>query len=96
MSPQTRVGDWFLFEDHTIIRVYVFKDELFLFPAYSTPRIYALEYIGWRFASDHEHFDQHKKSITFKFPFTVGPLTTKRKIAREITEKMMRSMKFRT
>ena len=35
----------FLFEDHTMIRVYGLEEEHVLLLAFLTPRIYALEYI---------------------------------------------------
>ena len=56
LSPQKKLGDWFLFEDHTIIRVYGFEDEPFLLPSFLTPRIYASKYISQIFSLDHEHF----------------------------------------
>lgn len=61
LSPKTRIGDWYFFENQTIIRVYGFEDEPFLLPAFLTPRIYALEYIRQRFALYFEHFGKFKK-----------------------------------
>ena len=41
-----------------------------------------------------EHFKKYQKAITFKFPFTVGPLTTKSRTAKEITQEILKEMNF--
>ena len=79
LSPQTRVGDWFLFENHTMIKVYGSEYEPFLLLSCLIPRIYALEYIRHIFTLDYENFGKYKKAITFKLPFILGPLKEKRK-----------------
>ena len=39
-SPEKRIGDWFLFEQGTLIRLYGFVHQPYLFPAFSTPRVF--------------------------------------------------------
>lgn len=94
LSLDTRIGYWYLFENHTILRVYGFEEEPFLLPAFLTPNIYALEYIKKRFASDHEHFAKYHKTITFKLPYTIGPFSAKNRKARDITDDLLKNMKF--
>jgi len=48
MILEKNVGDWFVFEGHTLIGIYGFEGELYMFPTFLTPRIFALEYIGQR------------------------------------------------
>ena len=45
LSLYTKIGDWYLFENHTILRIYGFEEETFLLLAFFTPRIYTLEFV---------------------------------------------------
>ena len=69
LSPTTKIGEWYLFENHTIIRVYGFEVEQCLLPLLLTPIMYAFEYIRHRFASHFRYFGKFEKAITFKFVF---------------------------
>jgi len=44
-SPDTKVGDWFLYEYYTILRGYAFEEEPYKLPAFLTPRVFAMEFI---------------------------------------------------
>ena len=44
-SPEDRIGDWFLYKDFTVLRVYGFTGEPYRLPAFLTPRIFILEYM---------------------------------------------------
>ena len=39
------ISDWFLFRDHTIIRVYGFIGTPYIIPTFMTSRLFSLEYI---------------------------------------------------
>ena len=91
----TRIGDWLLFEKHTIIRFYGFEEEPFLFPTFLTPRIYALEYIRKSFFLSHGNFSMYHKPITFKFPYAIGHFLAKRRIVRNIANELLSNMKFK-
>ena len=41
-SPNIRVGNWFLMKEYTIIIVYGFVHEPYIFPTFLTPRIFSL------------------------------------------------------
>ena len=47
-SPEDRIGDWFLYKDFTVLRIYGFTGEPYRLPSFLTPRILALEYMRWR------------------------------------------------
>ena len=47
-SPKDRIGDWFLYKDFTILRIYGFTGKPYRFPAFLIPRIFALEYMRQR------------------------------------------------
>ena len=66
LSPDTRTGDWYIFENHTMIRVYGFEEELYLLPTFLTPIIYSLEYIRQRITADLFHFVNNNKALNFK------------------------------
>ena len=80
-SPDKRIGDWFLLEEHTIIRVYGFTHEPYILPAFLTPRIFALELIRHNLIVENEHFINFRKASEIKFPWVVGPFIIKIKAA---------------
>ena len=41
-NPVETVGDWFCFEDYTLIRVYGFEGEPFRLPKFTTRRLFSL------------------------------------------------------
>jgi hypothetical protein len=45
-NPESRVGDWMLFLQSTVIWVYGYQEGPYLLPIFLTPRIFALEFIG--------------------------------------------------
>ena len=47
-SPEDRIGDWFLYKDFTVLRVYGFTGEPYRLPTLLTPRIFALEFMRQR------------------------------------------------
>ena len=50
-SPEDRVGDWFLYRDYTVLRIYGFTDQPYRLPAFLTPRIFALEFMRQKLLS---------------------------------------------
>jgi hypothetical protein len=66
LSPDKRVGDWYLFENHIEIRVYGVEVQPFLLPRFLTPRIFSLEFIRKRLNSDYIHFVSKKHKVRFK------------------------------
>ena len=67
-SPDKRIGDWFLLEEHTIFRVYGFTHEPYILPAFLTPRMFALENIIKNLIVENEHFINFRKASEIKFP----------------------------
>ena len=67
LIPYTRSRDTFLFEKHTVIRVYGFEEDPFLLSSFLTPRVYAFEYMRQRFAIDCEHFSKYKILLLSSF-----------------------------
>ena len=93
-SPEGRVGDWFLYKDYTVLRVYDFTGQPYRLPSFLTPRIFALEFMRQRLLSEEEHFGAFRKSLNIKFPFKVGPFIFKGKGALTCIERLMEPMEF--
>ena len=74
-----RMGDWFLLEEHTIIRVYDFSHEPYILPTLLTPRVFPLEFTRQKLIVENEHFISFKKAYEIKFPCLVGPFIIKNK-----------------
>jgi hypothetical protein len=61
LSDNTKMGDWYLYQDHTEIRVYGCELAPYKLPKYLPVRIFALEYIRQIINSDDIHFVSLKK-----------------------------------
>ena len=61
-SPDRRIGDWFLLEEYTMIRVYGFIHEPYIFLAFLTPRFFSLDLVRQKLIVENEHFISFKKS----------------------------------
>jgi hypothetical protein len=60
----TKTGDWYLYQDHTEIRVYGCELAPYKLPKYLLVRMFSLEYIRQMINSDHIHFVSLKKKAT--------------------------------
>jgi hypothetical protein len=76
-NSKSRVGDWILFIQSTVIWVYSYREGPYLLPVFLTPKIFALEFIRQRIISETEHFLKAHKASNLKFPFIVGPFVVK-------------------
>ena len=93
-SPEDRVGDWFLYKDFTVLRVYGFTREPYRLPIFLTPRTFALKFMRQILYAEEDHFGAFKKSSNIKFPLKVGPFIFKNKSALMIVEKLLEIMDF--
>ena len=92
--PKDRSGDWFLYKDFTVLRIYGFTGEPYRLPSFLTPRVFALEYMRQRVHAEEEHFGDFKKSSNIKSPLKVGSFIFKNKGALVFVEKLLESMDF--
>lgn len=95
LSPETRIGDWFLYKHHTVIKDYYFSEAPYLIPPFLTPRLFSLEFIMKKLYFEIEHFLNHKKVSNLKFPFNVGPFIVKTKSTLHIIERFLKVMGFK-
>jgi hypothetical protein len=61
LSDNTKIGDWYLYQDYTDIRVYGWELTPYKMPKYLPARIFSLEYIRQIINSDDIHFVSLKK-----------------------------------
>ena len=66
LSEQSKVGDWYLYEKYTEIRVFGTNLLPYKLPKHPPMRIFALEYIRQILNSDSINFMEAKKKTLFK------------------------------
>ena len=88
------VGDWFLFEDYTIIIVYGFEIPPYRLPTFLTPIRFALEVLRKRLHSNSLHFTSRKQVSITKIPITIGPFTVRRKDSIDLIDDIMACFGF--
>lgn len=79
LHPQTKnqIGDWFLYPEYIVIRVYGSEDQPYRLPSFLTLRIFSLEVLRLRLQSDELHFSRKKQTSTFKVLITIRPFIVK-------------------
>ena len=95
-STEKRIGDWFLSEYGTMIRLYGFTQSPYMLPAFLTPRFVSREFIRKKLFIEIEHFLKYKKFTYIKYPWGVGPFTIKNKGAFPMVEGLLRELGFET
>ena len=85
-DPNWKIGDWFLLQEHTIIRVCGFSHEPYIFPVFRAPRVFSLKFIRQKLILENEHFNSFKKDSKIKFPWVVGPFIIKNKVSLPLDE----------
>ena len=61
MAKNSKVGDWYLYQNHTEIRIYGYELAPYKFPKYLPMRIFSLEYFRQIISSDEIHFIDYRK-----------------------------------
>ena len=72
-SSSEPVGDWFLYKEFTVLRVYGFEDESYRLPVFLTKIIFVLGFLRLRLQVETEIFLNHKKVLNMKFKYTMEP-----------------------
>ena len=96
LSPDFKTRDWFLYNDHIVIKVYGFTKAPYLFPVVLTPSIFALEFIRQSLQFEAKHFwNLKKKTSNFKFNANIGPFIVKSRSTLPVVERFLKDMNFR-
>lgn len=93
-NPVETMGDWFCFENYTMIRVYGYEGEPFRLPKFTSRRLFALEYLRQRLNVENDNFLKNKKASTIKLNFTLEPFVVKSISAILVIDHILRSMSF--
>ena len=94
LSKNNRIGDWYLYQDHIVIRVYGCQINPYKMPKYLPMRIFSLEYIRQIINSDDVNFLLARKKTQFKIKNQIGPFICNNREAGEEAEKCLQEMKF--
>ena len=96
LHPQTenQIGDWFLYQDYSVIRIYGYEEQPYRLPTFLTPIIFSLEVLRQRLHSDELHFSSKKQTSNFKVLITIGPFTVRNKATIELIDDIMAYFKF--
>ena len=94
LQTENKIGDWFLYQDYTIIRIYGYEEQPYRLLAFLTPRIFSLEVLRQRLHSYELHFSSKKQSSNFKVPITIGLFIVKNKATIELIDDIMACFRF--
>jgi len=85
LSKQTKVGDWYLYQNHTEIKIYGCMVAPYKFPRYLYMRLFALEYYRKLINADEVNFVNAKKKANFKIKDQLGPfICNSREVGKEV------------
>jgi hypothetical protein len=93
-NPVEIVGDWFCFENYTVIRVYGFEGEPFRLPRFISRRLFSLVFLRKKLVAENDNFTKHKKASSMKFNFTLQPFVVKSVSLISVIDQIMKSMSF--
>jgi hypothetical protein len=96
LSENTKTGDWYLYQNHSEIRVYGCELAPFKLPKYMPVRIFALEYIRQIMNSDDIHFVSLKKKQQLRLKGQIGSFICNNRSVGEEADRLLREMKFVT
>jgi len=88
------VGDWYLYQNHTEIRIYGFLLAPYKLPRYLPMRLFALEYYRQIVNADEVNFFNAKKKVNFKIKDQVDPFICNSREARKEADLILQSLKF--
>jgi hypothetical protein len=72
LSNLAKIGNWYLYQNHTEIRVYGFELAPYRLPKYLPMRIFSLEYIRQMSNSNDIHFVSLKKKQQLRIKGKIG------------------------
>ena len=73
LSKQYKIGDWYLYQNHTEIRIYGCELRPFKLPKYVPMRLFSLEYYRKMLNSDQIHFTKENKKAQLRIKDHLGP-----------------------
>jgi hypothetical protein len=94
LSDHTNTGDWYLYQNHTKIKVYGCDLAPYKLPKYLPIRIFSLEYIRQMINSDDIHFVSLKKKQQIIIKGKIGSFICNNHGIGEEVDRLLKEMKF--
>jgi hypothetical protein len=94
LSDHTKTSDWYLYQNHTEIRVYGCELAPYKLPKYLPVRIFSLEYIRKMINSDDIHFVSLKKKQQLRIKAQIGSFICNNQGAGEEADRLLKEMKL--
>jgi len=94
LSKQTKVGDWYLYQNYTEIRIYGFLLAPYKLSRYLPMKLFALEYYRQIINVDEVNFVTSNKKAYFKVKDQLGPFICNSREAGKEADLILQSMKF--
>ena len=94
LSKQTKVGDWYLYQNHTKIRIYGCMLAPYKLPRYLPMRLFAFEYYRQIINANEVKFFNAKKKANFKIKDQLGPFICNSREAGKEVDLILQRMKF--
>jgi hypothetical protein len=94
LSDNTKTGDWYLYQNHTVIRVYGCDLAPYKLPKYLSVKIFALEYTRKIMNSDNIHFVSLNKKQQLRIKGQIGSFICNSRCVGEEADRMLKEMKF--
>ena len=94
ISKQTKVGDWYLYQNHIEIRIYGCLLAPYKLPRYLPMRLFALEYYRQIINVDEINFVNAKKKANLKIKDQLGPFICNSIEASKEADLILQNMKF--
>ena len=94
LAKNNKVGDWYLYQNHTEIRIYGCQLAPYKLPKYLSMRIFSLEYFRQIINSDEVHFLSSMKKTQFKIKNQLDSLICNNIEASPKANKILQMMKF--
>jgi hypothetical protein len=95
LSRTYKIGDWYFYQNHTVIRIYGCELCPYRLPRYVPMRLFALEYYRQLINSDLTHFHSAKKKANLKFRDHLGPFTMNKKDGWQEADQMLEQLKLK-
>jgi len=89
------VGDWYLYQSFTEIRVYGCEFPPYKLPFFVLMRIFSLDFISQRMNIDEIHFVSRNKKAQFMLKAQVGPFIVNTRVENKEVKNLLRQMKFK-
>jgi len=97
LSKVYNIGDWYFYQNHTVIRIYGCELAPYRLPRYVPMRLFALEYFRQFGNADVVHFHSKNKKAQLKVKNQLGPfIYNKREDAWEGADRMLNNLGLQT